>query len=74
MILVDLAGHMVSTTGLDELHAFAEGMGLKRCWFRVGRRHPHYDLTSVEKRVDAIVAGAKMVETRVLAKKMWRPS
>ena len=67
MILVDLAGHMVSDTGLDELHAFAGGMGLKRCWFRVGRRHPHYDL-SAEGRIDAIVAGAKLVETRALAR------
>ena len=72
MILIDLMGHMVSTVGLDELHTFAEGMGLKRCWFRVGRRHPHYDLTTVEKQVGAIGAGAKLVETRKLVKKMWR--
>ena len=73
MILIDLVGHMVSTVGLKELHTFAEGMGLKRCWFHVGRRHPHYDLTTIEKRIDAIVAGARPVETRKLVKKMWRP-
>lgn len=39
--------HMISDRSIDELHAFAWSMDLKRCWFHNprGRRRPHYDLT-----------------------------
>lgn len=38
--------HMVSDTSLDELHAFAAKLGLKRAWFQPCPPHavPHYDL------------------------------
>ena len=35
--------HMVSDRSVEELHAFASEMGLRRGWFQ-GGRHPHYDL------------------------------
>jgi hypothetical protein len=42
---------------LDELHKFAEGIGLKREWFQNRRGYPHYDLVaSVRRR--AVAAGA----------------
>jgi hypothetical protein len=51
----------------EELHAFAESIGLKRAWFQPGRsfgsspsRHWHYDVTD-SKRAAAIAAGAKSV-------------
>jgi hypothetical protein len=28
----------------EELHAFAEKLRIKRCWYDGNRRHPHYDL------------------------------
>lgn len=54
--------HLVADT-LDELHAFAVLVGLKRRWFQ-GRRHPHYDLTSRGKVQLALFKGAKMISTR----------
>lgn len=36
--------HLVADT-LDELHAFAEALGLKRSWFQERASYPHYDVT-----------------------------
>lgn len=47
---------------LDELHAFAPRIGLKREWFQPGR-WPHYDVNG-PKRVLAVRAGAIEVTTR----------
>lgn len=52
-------GHMQADT-LDELHAFADSIGLKREWCQrsIGRPDKdHYDLTA-SKRDKAILAGA----------------
>lgn len=52
-------GHLQADT-LDELHAFAASIGLRRSWFqsKPGRPdHDHYDLTA-SKRDEAILAGA----------------
>lgn len=52
-------GHLQADT-LDELHAFAASIGLRRPWFqsRPGRpESDHYDLTA-SKRDAAILAGA----------------
>lgn len=48
--------HMVSTTSVDELHAFADKIGLKRSWFQ-NKSTPHYDLTR-GKRLQAVKNGA----------------
>lgn len=47
-ILIDLPGkdgwcHLVGSTRI-ELHEFAQQIGIKRCWFHVGRNKPHYDI------------------------------
>lgn len=61
--------HLISDQSLDELHTFADSMGLRRCWFQGGkRRHPHYDLTSKPKLEMAIVYGARLVKTKNLIK------
>ncbi len=58
----NLACHMVSDTfDLDELHAFAERLKLKRSWFQKGKRLPYYDLT-VGKRKQAVSLGAVEVD------------
>ena len=42
--------HMVSDFSIDELHTFAENIGLKRHWFEGSKkRHPHYDLVNKKK-------------------------
>lgn len=51
--------HLVSDESLDELHAFAEQLGLKRQWFQ-DKRIPHYDLTPSKRRL-AIQNGATEV-------------
>lgn len=28
----------------NELHSFAKTIGLNKCWFHRGSKHPHYDL------------------------------
>lgn len=44
----DAACHMFGTN-LDELHAIARVIGLKREWFQVGGTLPHYDLTATKR-------------------------
>lgn len=46
----------------DELHRFAQSIGLRRCWFQNKRGGtPHYDLTA-SKRAMAVAAGAVQIE------------
>ena len=69
MVYVDNAGilyrskrrHHMAADSLDELHAFATGIGVKRCWYHSVKRHPHYDITD-EQRERAIQAGALAVD------------
>ena len=43
--------HLVADS-LPELHAFAEKIGLHRCYFEgVRKRHPHYDLLNIKKQL-----------------------
>jgi hypothetical protein len=42
---------------LEELHALAAAIGMKRAWFQVHARLPHYDLTP-RRRLLALKAGA----------------
>lgn len=73
-VYVDAAGilyrgkprHHLTADSLAELHAFAESIGVKRCWFHKARTHPHYDVTDAQ-REKALQAGAEAVDTRVLA-------
>lgn len=55
--------HMISDTSLDELHAMAAAVGLKREWFQSDGSTPHYDC--VPSRAEhAIRLGAKRVDRR----------
>jgi Protein of unknown function (DUF4031) len=63
-------GHMQADS-LDELHAMAEMLGLRRAWFQTkpGRPwHDHYDLTE-SKRGEAIRLGAIPVTWREAARR-----
>ena len=66
-------GHMVSSVSVEELHAFADRIGLPRSRFRGTRRgHPHYDLR-INLRGRALMYGAREVDTRTLVRRMARP-
>lgn len=59
--------HLMTDGDIDELHRFAQAMGLKRAWFQDKPLHPHYDLTTKHARKRAISAGAELVTARELA-------
>lgn len=51
--------HLVADS-LDELHAFADKLGLRRSWFQSKTLYPHYDVTkSVRTRALAMVRTAQ---------------
>jgi hypothetical protein len=52
-------GHLLATD-IDELHAMAQQIGLRRSWFQ-DRTFPHYDVMA-GKRLQAIAAGAVAIE------------
>jgi Protein of unknown function (DUF4031) len=57
--------HLVSDASLDELHAFAETMGIPRRAFH----GDHYDLPE-EYRQDALSLGAEAVDSRELVRRL----
>jgi hypothetical protein len=54
--------HLTADT-LEELHAFAARLGLRRSWFQDHPRLPHYDLTK-SRREQALQLGAVFVGAR----------
>lgn len=60
----------LSASTLEELHAFAARVGVKRCWFHGAAGVPHYDITA-EDRTRAIEHGAASVSSRELIRR-WR--
>lgn len=55
--------HMIATT-LEELHWFAEQVGINRCWFHRTSK-PHYDLNA-KNRALALAGGAFEITSRDL--------
>lgn len=60
------SSHLTADT-LEELHAFAERIGMRRAWFQ-DHRVPHYDLTT-SRHAAALRAGAILVPSREQARK-----
>ncbi len=62
--------HMEADT-VEELHAFAERIGVKRCWYEnpKGLGAPHYDLNP-DQRARAVAAGAVEKDFRWMSE--WR--
>lgn len=60
-----IMSHMVADT-VDELHAMAQRLALKRSWFQTSRNGmPHYDICQ-SKREQAIKLGAVVIGRREL--------
>jgi hypothetical protein len=57
--------HMATNGPIEELHAMADALRLKREWFQDKKGHPHYDLTPT-KRKQAIALGAIPVSAQEL--------
>lgn len=64
-----IMGHMIADS-LDELHAMAQAIGMRRAWFQP-LSFPHYDV-SLERRRQAIQLGAIEVDRRELVAIMRR--
>lgn len=56
--------HLVADS-VQELHAFADQLGLKRAWFQDKTMYPHYDVT-VNVRVRALQLGAQPGDKRTI--------
>ena len=54
---------MIDGGDVEELHAFAAKIGMKRSWFHDSKGAPHYDLTPT-RREAAVRAGAVFVPAR----------
>lgn len=66
-----IMSHLVADT-LDELHAMAQRLGLKRSWFQVSRSGmPHYDICQ-SKREQAIRFGAVEIDRRKMVELIRR--
>lgn len=61
-------GVHLTADSLDELHKFANELNLKRKWFQGTKKHPHYDLTSDNVALRALLLGAKPVVSREIVK------
>jgi hypothetical protein len=59
--------HLTTDGSLEELHVFAERLGLRRAWFQEHPLASHYDLT-VKKRALALEMGAVFVPGREQAR------
>lgn len=60
-----LWAHLASDESLEELHTFAETMGLRRAWFQ----GDHYDVPA-EARERAVALGAVEVDSRELVRRL----
>lgn len=62
--------HMTSDVSEQELHEFAQALGLLRAWFQAHPTHPHYDVTP-KKRALALLHGAVEVSSLELLQRCY---
>ncbi len=70
MIFFDNIGHMITDCEPDELHAFAQEIGLKREWYQEKGWYSHYALTTQRMRDKARRYGAKEIHPKELVRKL----
>ena len=64
--LSDGSRHLVCEPySIEGLHAMAEALGIKRCWFHGGRL-AHYDIP--KRRILEIAARTEVVDSRIILK------
>jgi hypothetical protein len=65
MIILDSMGHLYSDESLQELYDFAvKKLKMNPKWNHYSRHFPHFDLTTANKKKQAISLGAKLVDAR----------
>lgn len=58
----DDARHLVCVPySVENLHAMAQDLGIKRCWFHANATYPHYDMP--KRRIAEITAKCTLVTT-----------
>lgn len=60
-----LSCHLLTDSSEEELHIFAEKIGMKRKWFQPKPGFPHYDLTHT-RREKAVILGAEEIRGKRL--------
>lgn len=61
----DDARHLVCVPySVENLHAMASDLGIKRCWFHASSSYPHYDIP--KRRIAEVTARCTLVTTRVI--------
>lgn len=63
--------HLTADT-VEELHVFAQSIGMKRGWFQLsaGKEIPHYDLTGSKRKL-AVNKGAIELSRKEMSDKVW---
>lgn len=60
----DSSRHIVCVPySVENLHAMADALGVKRCWYHVGR-FPHYDMP--KKRITELTAKCEQVDGKTI--------
>lgn len=63
----DKARHLVCIPfSVENLHAMAKDLSIKRCWFHNGASYPHYDIPKL--RISEIMAKCLVVDSRTILK------
>jgi Protein of unknown function (DUF4031) len=62
--------HLFSDSSIDELHEFANLIGLKKEWFQSKKNFPHYDLVSSKRKL-AVQFGAKEIKLKEFLKERF---
>jgi hypothetical protein len=60
--------HLFADT-VEELHEFAQRIGMRRAWFQDHKKLPHYDLNE-SRRAAAVLNGAKEVDRKFIVEFM----
>jgi hypothetical protein len=61
----DSSRHIVCVPySVENLHAMADALGIKRCWYHAGASYPHYDMP--KKRVVELTAKCELVDSRAI--------
>lgn len=64
--------HLIADS-VDELHAFAASIGMKRAWFQNHTRMPHYDLNAARRAVAVLNGAVEIGRVEfVLKMRAWR--